>query len=110
MKSDLSQTQFQLINSFSMFRNRTLIKKFEGICSEEEVRQLISRISLNGRGSPSLDLLENLEKVHKLILEKRKINFEYGKFDVNGNINYYSKKREMIPGKVVYFDECFYLK
>lgn len=99
------------INKFlSNGQKQRLIKKFEGICSEEEVRQLISRISLNGRGSPSLDLLENLEKVHQLISEKRKINFEYGKFDVNGNINYYSKRREMIPGKVVYFDERFYLK
>lgn len=99
------------INKFlSNGQKQHLIKKFEGICSEAEVRQLISRISLNGRGSPSLDLLENLEKVHEIISENRKINFEYGKFDIDGNIKYYSKKREMIPGKVIYFDERFYLK
>ncbi|MCM1224032.1 MAG: WYL domain-containing protein [Lachnospiraceae bacterium] len=99
------------INKFlSNGQKQHLIKKFEGICSEAEVRQLISRISLNGRGAPSFDLLENLEIVHRIISEKRRINFEYGKSDVNGNINYYSKKREIIPKKVVYFDERFYLK
>lgn len=99
------------INKFlSNGQKQRLIKKFEGICSESEVRQLISRISLNGRGSPSLDLLENLKKVHRIISEKRKINFEYGKIDVNRNMNYYSKKREMIPIKVVYFNEKFYLR
>lgn len=99
------------INKFlSNAQKQRLIKKFEGLCSETEVRQLISRISLNGQGSASLNLLENLDKVHQIISEKRKINFEYGKYDVHRNINYYSKSREMIPCKVVYFNERFYLK
>lgn len=99
------------INKFlSNIQKQRLIKKFEGLCSEQEVRQLISRISLNGQGNPSLNLLENLDRVHKIISEKKKINFEYGKYDVHRNINYYSKRREMIPCKVVYFNERFYLK
>ncbi len=99
------------INKFiSNAQKQRLIKKFEGLCSETEVRQLISRISLNGQGSPSLNLLENLDKVHQIISEKRKINFEYGKYDVHRNINYYSKRREMVPCKVVYFNERFYLR
>lgn len=99
------------INKFlTNAQKQRLIKKFEGLCSENEVRQLISRISLNGQGSASLNLLENLDKVHQIISEKRKINFEYGKYDVHRNINYYSKSREMIPCKVVYFNERFYLK
>ena len=99
------------INKFlSNSKKQRLIKKFEGICSEKEVRQLISRISLNVQYSPSLDLLENLDKVHTIISEKRKINFEYGKLNVNKNMNYYKKRREMIPVKVVYFNERFYLK
>ena len=80
------------------------------MCSESEVRQLISRISLNGRNLPNLDLLENLEIVHKIISERRKINFEYGKSNTKGNMEYYSKKRDMIPVKAIYFDERFYLK
>lgn len=99
------------INKFlSNSQKQGLIKKFEGLCSETEVRQLISRISLNGQCSASLNLLENLDKVHQIISEKRKINFEYGKYDVHRNINYYSKSRDMIPCKVIYFSERFYLK
>lgn len=99
------------INKFlSDSQKQSIIKKFEGMCSEKEIRQLISRISLNGRSVPSSNLLENLEKVHKIISEKRKINFEYGKYDVHKDVKYYSKKREIIPCRVVYFDERFYLK
>lgn len=99
------------INKFlSSNQKRRLIKKFEGMCSEKEVRQLISRISLNGRNLPNLDLLENLERVHKIISEKRKIDFEYGKSNARGELEYYSKKRNMISVKVVYFDDRFYLK
>lgn len=99
------------INRFlSNMQKQRLIKKFESLCSESEVRQLISRISLNEQGAPSLNLLENLDRVHHIISEKRKINFEYGKYDVDKNIHYYSKRRELIPCKVVYFNERFYLK
>lgn len=99
------------INKFlSSNQKHRLIKKFEGMCSESEVRQLISRISLNGRNVPNLDLLENLERVHKIISKKRKIDFAYGKSNAKGELDYYSKKRNMIPVKVVYFDDRFYLK
>ncbi len=99
------------INKFmSNYQKKLLIRKFEGMCSESEVRQLISRISLNGRETASMNLLENLEKVHRIISQKCKINFDYGKYDVTQQINYYSKKREMIPCKVIYFDDRFYLK
>lgn len=91
-------------------QKQRLVKKFEHFCSETEVRQLISRITLNEQGAPTLNLLENLDKVHRIISERRKIQFEYGKYDTKGNINYYSKKREMIPCRIVYFNERFYLK
>lgn len=98
------------INKFlSNEQKRRLINKFEGMCSEQEIRQLVSRISLNGCAAPSLDLIKNLEIIHQLISEKRRINFEYGHFDENGNMAYYDKDRKMIPGKVVYFAERFYL-
>lgn len=99
------------INKFiSPAQKRKLIHKFEVLCSEAQVRQLISRVTLTGRETPSYDLLENLEKVHALISERRKINFEYGKSDLNGNLVYYRKDREMIPCKVVFFNDRFYLK
>lgn len=99
------------INKFlSNQQKQKLIKKFEGLCSAEEVHQLISRISLNSQAAPSLNLLENLEKVHLIISQKRKIHFEYGKYDTHKQICYYSKRRNMIPRKVVYFNERFYLK
>jgi len=99
------------INKFlSNSQKQRLIKKFEGLCSADRVHQLISRISLNGREISSMNLLENLDKVHRIISERCKINFEYGKFDTNLNVNYYSKKRKMIPCKVIYFDDRFYLK
>ena len=99
------------INKFlSSNQKQRLIKKFEGMCTESEVRQLISRISLNGRNLPNLDLLENLERVHNIISNHQKIHFEYGKSNARGELEYYSKKREMIPAKVIYFDDRFYLK
>lgn len=99
------------INKFlSWNQKQRLIKKFEGMCSEKEVRQLISRISLNGRNVPNLDLLENLESVHNIISNRQKIHFEYGKSNARGELEYYSKKRNMIPVKVIYFDDRFYLK
>ncbi|MDE5768713.1 MAG: WYL domain-containing protein [Oscillospiraceae bacterium] len=99
------------INQFlSDHQKQNLIKKFEGLCSVNEVRQLISRISLTNQGKHSMDLLENLEKVHQIISENRKINFEYGKYDTRKQIHYYDKSREMIPCKVIYFNERFYLK
>ena len=52
-----------------------LFKKFEGLCSEAEVRKLVGRITLREVAPPSLDLLDNLECVHQIIAEKRKINF-----------------------------------
>ena len=99
------------INKFlTVKQKRQLIKKFEGMCSDAEIRQLISRITLNEKCSPSLDLLNNLDLIHRLIAEKRKINFEYGKYDTDKKIKYYHKKRELIPVKVVFFNNRFYLK
>ena len=89
------------INKFlTSKQKRQLIKKFEGMCSDAEIRQLISRITLNEKCSPSLDLLENLDQ----------INFEYGKYDTDKKIKYYKKKRDLLPVRVVYFNERIYLK
>jgi len=99
------------INKFlSDWQKQRLIKKFEGLCSAEEVHQLISRIALNSQAAPDANLLDNLEKVHKIISQKRKINFEYGKYDIHKQIRYYSKRRNLIPCTVIYFNERFYLK
>ena len=99
------------INKFlSAEQKKKLIHKFEGMCTDAEIRSLVSRISLVSAAAPSLDLLENLDTVHRLISEHRKINFKYGKFDTKKQMNYYSKSREMIPVRVVYFDEHFYLR
>ena len=100
------------INKFlTAFQKQTLIKKFEGMCSDAEIRQLISRIVLNDRCPSTLDLLENLDKIHRLIGERQKIDFEYGKYDeTTKQITYYYKKREMLPVSVIYFHERFYLK
>ena len=99
------------INKFlTSKQKRQLIKKFEGMCSDSEIRQLISRITLNEKCSPSLDLLENLDLIHRLIADRRKINFEYGKYDTDKRIKYYKKKRYLLPVRVVYFNERIYLK
>ena len=99
------------INKFlSAGQKKKLIHKFEGMCTDAEIRNLVSRISLNSAAAPSLDLLENLDKIHRIISERRKINFQYGKFDTKKQMNYYNKSREMIPVRVVYFDEHFYLR
>lgn len=99
------------INKFlSPKRKHRLIKKFESLCSAAQVRQLISRVSLEGQGDPPYDLLDNLEKVHAVISERRIIHFDYGKFDLRKQMRYYQKNRQMVPVKVVYFNERFYLR
>ena len=99
------------INKFlSDWQKQRLIKKFEGLCSAEEVHQLISRIALNSQAAPDSNLLDNLDKVHKIISQKKKIDFQYGKYDIHRQIRYYSKRRNLIPCKVIYFNERFYLK
>lgn len=99
------------INQFlSEEQKKQLIRKFEVFCSEEELRRLVSRVVIAGQVAPSTDLLCNLERVHGLIAAKQKIVFEYGKYDTERQMQFYSKKREMIPGSVVYFDGRFYLR
>lgn len=90
-------------------QKKLLIKKFESMCSESEIRQLISRITLNSTIPPSLSLIENLEKIHNIISAKCRINFEYGKYSTKRNVEYYKKHRETVPVKVEYFDDKFYL-
>ena len=97
------------INKFlSDAEKRRLIHKFEGLCSAKDVRRLISRIAVTAR-TPSSDLLKNLEQIHQIISERRKINFQYGKYDVNGQMEFYDKARDILPVQVVYFSERFYL-
>ena len=95
--------------TFDAYSYQTLENKH--MCSDAEIRQLISRIVLNERCPSTLDLLENLDKIHRLIGERQKIDFEYGKYDeTTKQIAYYYKKREMLPVSVIYFHERFYLK
>ena len=96
------------INKFlSTEQKKKLIHKFEGMCTDAEIRSLVSRITLNSTASPSLDLLENLDTIHRLISERMKINFKYGKFDTKKQMNYYSKSREMIPRPRCVFRRAF---
>ena len=99
------------INQFlSNQQKQQLIKKFEVFCSETQVRQLISRIELTKQINPSSDLLVNLEKVHTIISHGNLIHFEYGKYDTSKKVVYYKKHRNILPCKVIYFDDRFYLK
>lgn len=98
------------INKYlSVDQKQHLIKKFEQLCSESDVRKLISRIQTNDLTPPGLNLLENLEQIHLIIANRQKINFKYGKPDKDG-MKYYNKKRDMIPCQVVFFEDRFYLK
>ena len=98
------------INKFlSPEDKKRLIRKFEGMCSEKDVRRLISRVKVSRQALTNSDLLENLELVHRIIGEQRKIQFTYGKHNTRGEIEYYDKERDIIPCEVVYFNERFYL-
>ncbi|MBR6045137.1 MAG: WYL domain-containing protein [Ruminococcus sp.] len=98
------------INKFLSHRQKEeLIKKFKGMCSDSEYNQLISRVEITDISRIQRDLLGNLDKIHRLISEKRMMNFDYGKFDTAKHVNYYDKHREIIPLKVLYKNERFYL-
>lgn len=81
------------INKFlSNAQKQRLFRKFEVLRSESEVRKLVGRITLSEVAPPSLDLLDNLECVHQIIAEKRKIHFQYGKYNIHpGNANTMTK-------------------
>ncbi len=99
------------INKFLSSRQKQeLIKKFKSMCSDSEIRNLISRIEINDIGRIQRDLLGNLDTIHRLIAEHRKINFSYGKFNTDKQVKYYDKYRNMLPVKVMYKNERFYLR
>ena len=99
------------INKFLTIRQKhDLIKKFESMCSDSEIRNLISRIEATNISKIPRDLLGNLDTIHRLIPEHRKINFSYGKFDTDKQVKYYDKYRNMLPVKVIYMNERFYLR
>ncbi len=99
------------INRFlSYSEKQNLIHKFEGFCSDAEVRQLVSRVSIGNESPRTGQLLENLEKVHSIISENRRINFQYARVGDNGEVEFYDKPRNILPRKVVYFSDRFYLK
>ncbi|MFR6588081.1 MAG: hypothetical protein ACLUSL_10065 [Ruminococcus sp.] len=88
------------INKFlSPEQKRKLIHKFEGLCSESEVRQLMSRVSISTCGAPSLDLLENLDAIHRIIAEKRTLNFDYGKMDAQRHFHYQENPAPCSPAR-----------
>lgn len=86
-----------------------LIKKFDGICSDSEIRQLISKAQLNQKSIP-WDLMSNLETVYNIIENHQKIHFDYGKFNTHKQMIYYHKHRNMLPIRVINFNARFYLK
>ena len=88
---------------------RKIIRSFDSMCSEEEIHKLMSRIVTDEVCPPSLDLLDNLEKIHTIIADRKEINFQYGKFDKDKQMIYYYKKRSVIPVNVKYVQEHFYL-
>ncbi|MDE5620415.1 MAG: WYL domain-containing protein [Ruminococcus sp.] len=87
-----------------------LIRKFEGMCSDAELRRLTGRIPINPENVFSSELMENLEKIHCIIEKSQKINFDYGRFNIQKKMVYYRKSRNIIPVKVIYFSTRFYLK
>lgn len=99
------------INKFlSDSQKRKLIRKFEGMCSDAELRRLTGRIPTSSENVFSSDLMDNLEKIHGIIEKSQKINFDYGRFNIQKKMVYYRKSRNIIPVKVIYFSTRFYLK
>ncbi|MCM1315111.1 MAG: WYL domain-containing protein [Alistipes senegalensis] len=104
-----------IVNSISANRTlsdnekKNLIEKFKGMCSDREVTRLIKETS-GKRQLMEWDLVNKLDVIYDIIEEKNKINFDYGKFDINKEMTYYRKDREMIPVKVVIFSARYYLK
>lgn len=99
------------INKFlSNSQKHRLIKKFEGLCSDSELRTLIGRVSMNAENVFSHNLMNNLEKIYSIIENHQKINFDYGRFNIQKKMVYYRKRRNIIPVKVIYFSTRFYLK
>ncbi len=99
------------INKFlSDSQKRRFIRKFEGMCSDAEIRRLAGRIPLNSGSVFSSELMDNLENIHSIIEKNQKINFDYGRFNIQKKMVYYRKNRNIIPVKVIYFSTRFYLK
>lgn len=99
------------INKFlSDSQKRKLIGKFEGLCSDAELRRLKSRIPINSENVFSSELMGNLDSIYSIIEKNQKINFDYGKFNIQKKMVYYRKNRNIVPVRVIYFNTRFYLK
>lgn len=91
-------------------QKKALIGKFKGLCPENEMIKLMNRVNISDVTPPALNLLDNLEKLHIMITNKMRINFDYGKYDEKGKFKYNKKDRVLLPCQVKYFKEKFYLK
>jgi predicted DNA-binding transcriptional regulator YafY len=99
-----------LNTSLSPAHREKLIRKFEGMCSDEEKKQLVSRIEVAERSTVSADLLKNLDKLHSLIAEKRTIDFAYSEYDEA--LHHIESKDfyELLPVNISFQDKHYYLK
>lgn len=87
-----------------------LIRKFEDMCSDEEKRQLVSRIEVTERSTVSAELLENLGKLHSLIAEKRTIDFAYSEYDKTSHRMERNNFFDLLPVNISFQDKHYYLK
>lgn len=99
-----------LNNSLSSAQKEKIIRKFEDMCSDEEKKQLVSRIKIAERSDISPELLENLYKLHSLIAEKRTIDFVYSEYDET--LHHIESKDfyELLPVNISFQDKHYYLK
>ena len=87
-----------------------ILECFSSICSQSEIRNLKSRIVTKEECPKSLDLVANLGIIHSIISERKRINFDYGKFNNKKEMVYYHKDRKLLPIEVVYTNDHYYLK
>lgn len=98
------------INQFlSWKQKKEIIERFNTIISERDIKRLKSRIKINDCIDHQIDLLENINVLHQAVFDKRKIIFNYGKYNEQKEFVLNNKDYLVIPKEIVYEQNRYYL-
>ncbi|WP_417025520.1 helix-turn-helix transcriptional regulator [Candidatus Allofournierella excrementavium] len=90
-------------------QKKALISQLEGFLSEQEVRQLRQRVQVRDCLMQNEQLPQTLQVLYQALDARRCLDFTYCKFGLNGRQQPVRRYRSILPLKVVWEKEHYYL-
>lgn len=90
-------------------QKNSLISQLEGYLSRQEVHQLRQRVQTRPCLMQNEQLLETLKILYRALDTRRCLNFAYCKFDLDGQQKPVQHYRDILPLKIVWEKEHYYL-